>query len=86
MILSGSMGTFCTPCLVGTSAKKINLSACLYGTLACLIPCLGVCLVRKKMREEVNIRGSAAKDCMAACCCCCCAACQLGQEAYNLDQ
>jgi Cys-rich protein (TIGR01571 family) len=55
-------------------------SGCCYMLLACLFPCLAVCLLRGKTRVRYNIQGGGCGDCCCACLCTPCANCQIANE------
>ncbi|CAF1252769.1 unnamed protein product [Rotaria sordida] len=80
-------GFFCTPCLFGSNAKKINdhncfFMCCLYSILTscylCWIPHL---FQRQLLREKYNLKENpSCGDCLTTLCCGPCAICQEARE------
>lgn len=79
-------GYWCTPCLFGSNAKKLEdkncfLMCCAYLLLTncylCWIPHM---FQRKKLRQKYNLKEEPAGDCVVTLCCSPCALCQEARE------
>ena len=77
----GCLCVICLPCCyMGSQAEKMGEHYC----FGCCFPPLAHMMLRVKLRERHQLRGSMCKDVCCAICCEPCMACQLGRELNNL--
>ena len=74
------MSTWCSCCLIYSTAEDLGESGILYALLTCITPCVPIMMLRGKARETYGIQGDTTNDAMMACCCGCCALIQTTNE------